>query len=119
MYEIATQQAVAPEYSQRMLNLLIRDLRREAWKFDPPNLDEFNPVQNFLGEGIADEKVQFASKAGWTTSSRQEVAYIATSDGKTRYILAIFGDDPAYGKSKTIFPQMSKLVFDRMTNSNR
>jgi beta-lactamase class A len=119
MYEIATQQAVAPEYSQRMLNLLIRDLRREAWKFDPPNLDEFNPVENFLGEGIADKKVQFASKAGWTTSSRQEVAYIATSDGKTRYILAIFGDDPAYGKSKTIFPQMSKLVFDRMTNSNR
>nr|WP_256366770.1 class A beta-lactamase-related serine hydrolase [Anabaena sp. UHCC 0187] len=119
MYEIATQQAVAPEYSQKMLNLLTRDLRREAWKFDPPNLDEFNPVENFFGEGIANEKVQFASKAGWTTSSRQEVAYVTTPNGKTRYILAIFGDDPAYGKSRTIFPQMSKLVFDRMTNSNR
>ena len=61
MYEIATQQAVAPEYSQKMLNLLTRDLRREAWKFDPPNPDEFNPVENFLGEGVAEEKVQFAS----------------------------------------------------------
>lgn len=115
MYEIANQQAVSPEYSQQMLTLLTRDLRREAWKFDPPNLEEFNPVENFFGEGIADEKVQIASKAGWTTTSRQEVAYITTPDRKTRYILAIFGDDPAYGKSQTIFPQMSKLVFERMT----
>jgi len=118
MYEIVSQQAVSPEYSQQMIGLLVRDLRRESWKFDPPNLDEFNPVENFLGEGLANEEVKFASKAGWTTSSRQEVAYISTLDGKTRYILAIFGDDPAYGKSRTIFPEMSKLVFESMTKSN-
>ncbi|MBK1988000.1 serine hydrolase [Sphaerospermopsis aphanizomenoides BCCUSP55] len=119
MYEILTGQAVGKEYSQKMLVLLTRDLRPEVWKLNPPNPDEFNPVENFLGEGLANEKVQFASKAGWTTSSRQEVAYVATPDGKTRYILAIFGDDPAYSKSRTIFPEMSKFVFDRMTDSNR
>ncbi|MEA5576525.1 serine hydrolase [Anabaena sp. UHCC 0451] len=118
MYEILTGQAIGQEYSQKMLGLLTRDLRREAWDFNPPNPDIFNPVDNFFGEGLANEKVEFASKAGWTTSSRQEVAYVVTPDGKTRYILVIFGDDPAYGKSRTIFPEMSKFVFDRMTNSN-
>jgi beta-lactamase class A len=117
MYEILTGQAVGQEYRQKMLSLLIRDLSPKAWKLNPPNPDEFNPVENFFGEGLADEPVQFASKAGWTTSSRQEVAYITTPDGKTSFILAIFGDDPAYGKSKTIFTEMSQLVFNQMKKS--
>jgi beta-lactamase class A len=117
MYEIFDYQAVGPEYSQQMIDLLTRDLRPTAWKREPPNLDEFNPIDNFFGESLATEPVLFASKAGWTTASRQEVAYVATPNGKARYILAIFGDDPAYGKSKTIFPQMSRIVFDSMTKS--
>lgn len=114
MYEIATSQAVAKDASKTMLNLLTRDLHPEAWKSANP--DEFNPVKSFLGEGLTNENVTFASKAGWTTSSREEVAYVATMDKSTSYILAIFGDDPAYGKSKTIFPQISKLVFEKMTH---
>lgn len=118
MYEIMRRQAVGGEYSQKMLRLLTRDLRRESWDLNPPNPDIFNPVDNFFGEGLANKKIQFVSKAGWTTSSRQEVASVATLDGKTHYVLAIFGDHPAYGKSRSIFPEMSKLVFERMTKSN-
>lgn len=116
MYEIVNHQAVGHEYSEQMVSLLTRDLRPEAWKLQPPNPDEFNPVENFLGESLSSEPVNFASKAGWTSASRQEVAYIQTKDGKNRYILAIFGDDPAYAASKKIFPEMSRFVFDRITN---
>ncbi|MBW4645503.1 MAG: class A beta-lactamase-related serine hydrolase [Goleter apudmare HA4340-LM2] len=116
MYEISNFQAVDIQSSQQMMNLLKRDLRTEVWKQDPPNLEEFNPVENFFGESLSSENVIFASKAGWTTASRQEVAYVATPDGKVRYVLAVFGDDPAYGKSKKIFPELSRIVFERMSN---
>jgi hypothetical protein len=115
MYEIATKQAVSKKASEEMLNLLTRrDLSSEAW--ESANPDEFNPVKSFLGEGLKNKDVTFASKAGWTTSSREEVAYVATRDQSTKYILAIFGDDPAYGKSKHIFPEISELVFEKMTH---
>ncbi|MBW4434305.1 MAG: class A beta-lactamase-related serine hydrolase [Pelatocladus maniniholoensis HA4357-MV3] len=118
MYEIFTSQAVGPEYSEQMIGLLTRDLHPEAWKLQPPNPDEFNPVENFLGESLAPDADQlvFASKAGWTTASRQEVAYVATKDGKSRYIIAIFGEDPAYAASKNVFPDISRLVFESMRN---
>ncbi len=119
MYEIFTRQAVGAKYSEQMINLLTRDLHPEAWKLQPPNPGEFNPVENFLGESLATDADQlvFASKAGWTTASRQEVAYVATQDGKTRYIIAIFGEDPAYATSQNVFPDISRLVFEGMRNS--
>jgi Beta-lactamase enzyme family len=114
MYEIVTGQAITPQFSNDMKDLLSRDLR--SWQSEPLNPEEFHPVKNFLGESLPADKVEFASKAGWTTKSRQEVAYVATKDGKTRYIIAVFGDDKTYGQSRNIFPKMSRLVFDRMTN---
>ncbi|PLZ31529.1 hypothetical protein CBP27_20855 [Fischerella thermalis WC542] len=118
MYEIFTGQAVGPEYSEQMASLLTRDLRPEAWKLQPPNPDEFNPVENFLGESLASDadQIVFASKAGWTSASRQEVAYVATKNRKTRYIIAIFGETPAYAASQNAFPDISRLVFDQMRN---
>jgi beta-lactamase class A len=113
MYEIAQGKAVAPEYQESMLSLLRRDLG--YWQAQPPNPEEFDPVRDLFGEKLPANQVEFYSKAGWTTVSRQEVAYITSKDGKARYILAIFGDDKAYGDSKKAFPQMSRLVFDKMT----
>ncbi|MFB2772565.1 serine hydrolase [Pelatocladus sp. BLCC-F211] len=118
MYEIFTHQAVGAKYSEQMINLLTRDLHPEAWKLQPLDPGEFNPVENFLGESLATDADQlvFASKAGWTTASRQEVAYVATKDGKTRYIIAIFGEDPAYAASQNVFPDISRLVFEGIRN---
>lgn len=113
MYEIVKGEAVAPEYQDAMLGLLRRDLG--YWQSQPPNPEEFDPVRYLFGEKLPANQVQIYSKAGWTTNSRQEVAYIATNDGKARYILAIFGDDQAYGDSQKSFPQMSRLVFEQMT----
>jgi hypothetical protein len=115
MYEIFTKQAISPESSQKMADLLKRDLHPQAWKHNPPNTDEFNPVENLLGESLSQKNVEFASKAGLNSTSRHEVAYVATKDRKAQYIIAVFGKDTTYSESSTIFPDMSQLVFERMT----
>jgi hypothetical protein len=109
MYEIFTNQAVSPECSQKMQQLLLRDLRPEVWK-----QELYNSVEGFLGESLPYEQIYFASKVGWTSGSRQEVAFVATKDGKTRYILAVFADHPAYAEDWEIFPKLSIHVFNRM-----
>ncbi|HBE20845.1 MAG TPA: hypothetical protein DEG17_04950 [Cyanobacteria bacterium UBA11149] len=118
MYEIVNQQAISPEYSQKMKQLLTRDLRPEAWEHLDPNTGHFNPIRTFFGELLPINNAYILSKAGWTSGSRQEVAFIRTRSGKTSYILAIFADDSAYAKDEKIFPQMSKLVFERMVERN-
>lgn len=50
------------------------------------------------------------------SESRQEVAYIATQDGKAAYILVIFADAPAYGDDWEIFPAISRFVFNQMVS---
>jgi beta-lactamase class A len=115
MYEIVNAQAVSPEISKKMRRLLTRDINPNFWKKQPPNPVDFNPVESFFGQGLPENKTEnIVSKAGWTSASRQEVAFVKSKDGKTRYILAVFGDDPAYGKSKKIFPEISNLVYKQM-----
>lgn len=110
MYEIVTGQAVSREYSLEMAKLISQDLRREAWINIDPNF-EFNPIRAFLGEGLP-TNVQFLSKAGWTSQTRQEVAFVR--DRETAYILAIFAENKAYARNAKVFPEMSKLVFEQM-----
>lgn len=115
MYEIVTNRAISPQSSQKMLTLLKRDLRISAWKNNPPPTEAFNPIENFMGESLSDKDIIFASKAGQTSTGRQEVAYIGTKDGRMQYIIAVFGHDVKYSESNSIFPGISKLVFERMS----
>jgi beta-lactamase class A len=122
MYEIVTSRAVDSNYSLHMKKLLTRDINPDYWKKQPPNPIEFNPVQSFFGEGLSPHRKQidsFVSKAGWTTVSRQEVAYISSADGKSEYILSVIGDDKAYGNDKTIFPKISHMVAQEMLKSDK
>jgi beta-lactamase class A len=120
MYEIVTKRALSQEYSQYMMTWLDRtkELRSGSWKNIDPNF-YFNPIKGFLGEYFStiSQPVSFASKAGWTSQTRQEVAYI--SDGKNTYILAIFAESPDYAQNWKIFPEMSKLVYQKMRDRNR
>ncbi len=113
MYEIFTGQAVSPQASTAMQNLLTRDLRPEVYK-----QEQYNSVEGFLGESLPRDRIYFASKVGWTLASRQEVAYITTNEGDVAYIIAIFGDDKLYGNDWDIFPEMSLKVFQEMTKSH-
>jgi hypothetical protein len=98
-----------------MKKLLTRNIDPNFWKKQPPNPVDFNPVESFFGAGLPEgETENIVSKAGWTSASRQEVAFIKSKDGKTNYILAVFGDRAAYGKSKKIFPEIANLVHKQM-----
>ncbi|BAZ08318.1 hypothetical protein NIES4071_01230 [Calothrix sp. NIES-4071] len=116
MYEIFTNRAVSLESSQKMATLLKRDLHLSAWKNNPPPTEAFNPIENFMGESLSDKDIIFASKAGQTSTGRHEVAYVAATDGRMQYIIAVFGKDTQYSESNTIFPDISQLVFERMSN---
>jgi beta-lactamase class A len=115
MYEIVSGKSIDPTTSKKMTALLTRNTDPTFWKKQPPNPIDFNPVESFFGEGLPVGKTQnIVSKAGWTSASRQEVAFIQSKDGKTSYILAVFGDNAAYGKSKKIFPEIAAQVYKEM-----
>jgi hypothetical protein len=107
-------QAVSPEYSQQMINLLTIDPATRIQKRNLQDPNQFNPVRGFFSQSLPDD-IYFAAKAGWTSGSRQEAAYIATQDGRTAYILVIFAEDRSYAYDWKIFPKLSRHVFNRMT----
>jgi Beta-lactamase enzyme family len=120
MYEIVQGLSVSPDASSKMRGLLTRNIDPGYWKKQPPNPVDFNPVESFFGEGLPQGKTEnIVSKAGWTSVSRQEVAFVRSKDNKTSYILAVFGDDAAYGKSKKIFPDISGLVYGNMRAASK
>lgn len=115
MYEIATGKAVSADASAKMMQFLARDLRLSAWRENTARFAGFNPVRGFLGQGLPAE-VDFASKAGWTETGRHEVAFVRSreEDGPI-YIVAILGADEAYSKDWLLFPNLSQMLFDRMS----
>lgn len=109
MADIVMGQAVSPVASQQMTEWLTRyDLQTGDWRNQP-----YNPIAGFLGESLPPD-IYFASKVGWTSESRQEVAFIDSKDGQAAYILVVFADGADYGEDWTLFPEISRLVFDRM-----
>ncbi|WP_445214841.1 serine hydrolase [Brasilonema sp. UFV-L1] len=109
-------QAVSPQASKKMCTWLKRDLNPKVWQKKSPDSDGFNPVQTFLGESLSDTNARFYSKAGWVSRSRAETAMISTGNNGVTYILAIFAEDSAYADETKIFPQISRLVYNRMTS---
>lgn len=112
LFEIHKEQAISKPYSIKMKTLLERDLHPEAWKEKP-----YNSIAGFLGESLPVD-TDFNSKMGWTFSNRNDAAIIATPDGKTQYILVIFGDDPSFYEDKKLFPEISSIVYEKMTTLN-
>ncbi len=110
MLEIYTDKALSKKYSTQMQSLLKRDLHKSAWKNKP-----FNAIEGFLGESLP-EDAYFASKMGWNSGTRNDAAIIKTPDGKHKYILVVFGDDPSFYQDKTIYPEISLMVYKLMTN---
>ena len=108
VYEIHTRKAISSEVSDRMERMMVRDIRPEAWKDE-----QYNSIAGFLGEKLPTD-TYFASKVGWTGSSRQDAAIIKSEDGKAHYILVIFGDDKRYAEDWEVFPAISKQIFEQM-----
>lgn len=111
LYEIDSGQAVSKEYSTKIKNLLRRDLNPDVWK-----KKEYNSIAGFFAESLPQDSYVF-SKVGWTFESRQDAAIIESPDGKVRYILVVFADNSGFGEDWKIFPNISRMVYERMVDN--
>ena len=114
LYEIYSNQSVSSISSEKMTKWLTIDSKTRNLKRDDKNPNVFNPVRGFLSASLPDN-ADFMGKAGWTSNSRNDAGIITTPDGKA-YILVVFADDKAYASDWKMFPQISELVFQRMTD---
>lgn len=104
MAEIVLGKTNTTDRTSRMMKLLSRD----AFRTD--GADE--QATDFTGialreRGMKDAKLY--SKAGWTSKSRHDVAYVETADGR-RLVISIFTEGMA--NEKNIIPSIAGYVLD-------
>jgi beta-lactamase class A len=97
--EIVAGQAVTPERSRRMLDLMKRDF---AGKSDDPD----DQAHGFTGIAL-EPGARLWSKAGWTSTTRHDAAYLKLPDGR-RLVLVTFTTDHA--KERDIIPTVTREV---------
>ena len=88
--EIVTGRIVSPERTKQMMDLMKRDPFVET-------KDPDSQAHGFTGKILIDRKMNDArlwSKAGWTSKSRHDAAYIETVDG-LKFVLVIFTENHA------------------------
>lgn len=111
LHEIFIGHALNPVNNQRVLGHLKRDLLPSSWQGRP-----FNSIEGFLGQSLP-SNTTFYSKAGWMSISRNDAAIIITPDGKTQYILVVFGDDKAFMDDDDIFPIISRTIYQGLVDN--
>lgn len=90
MADIVLGKIAAPERTKRMMDLMKRDAFSETKDAD-------NQATGFSGKALIDLNLKDArlwSKAGWTSKSRHDAAYIETSDG-LKFVVAVFTENHA------------------------
>jgi len=88
--EIVSGKIAAPERTKRMMDLMKRNPFAET-------KDPDSQASGFTGKALIDKKMTDArlwSKAGWTSKSRHDAAYIETPDG-LKFVLVIFTENHA------------------------
>jgi beta-lactamase class A len=101
--EIVTGKAVTPARSAQMMELLKRDY--SGTSKDPD--DQSHGFSGIALEGIPG--VRLWSKAGWTSTTRHDAAYLEMPNG-ARFVLVTFTTDHA--NEREIIPTVAKLVID-------
>ena len=103
MMEIATGKSVTPERSAQMMELLKRDPAKKT-------KDEDSQDTGFTGIALVGvDGVRLWSKAGWTSTTRHDVAYIEMPDG-SKFVLATFTTDHA--NERQIIPTVARVIID-------
>jgi beta-lactamase class A len=103
MMEIAMGRAVTPDRSKQMMDLLKRD-------YSGTSADADDQAHGFTGLALQGVKgVRLWSKAGWTSTTRHDVAYIELPDG-ARFVLATFTADHA--NEREIIPTVARVVIE-------
>src|SRR6185503_4102667 len=109
MMEIATGKSVTPARSQQMMELLKRD-------YTGTSKDADDQGHGFTGIALKDiEGARLWSKAGGTSTTRHDVAYIELPDG-ARFVLATFTTDHA--NEREIIPNVARIVMDGLAQGS-
>jgi beta-lactamase class A len=103
MMEIVTGKAATPQRTALMMNLLKRDYAAQT-------KDPDDQARGFTGIALQGlEGVKLWSKAGWTSTTRHDVAYIEMADG-AKFVLATFTTDHA--NEREIIPTVARVVME-------
>jgi beta-lactamase class A len=103
MMEIVTGKAVTPERSTQMMELLKRE-------YAGTSKDGDDQGHGFTGIALAGvEGARLWSKAGWTSTTRHDAAYIELPNG-ARFVLTTFTTDHA--NEREIIPTVVREVID-------
>lgn len=103
MMEIATGKAVTPERSAQMMELLKREYAGKSNDAD----DQGHGFTGIALQDIAGAKLW--SKAGWTSTTRHDVAYIELPAGP-KFVLATFTTEHA--NEREIIPTVARVVIE-------
>ena len=105
--EIALGRMVNPDRSRQMMDLMKRDPFKES-------KDPDSQATGFTGKAFINNKLTGASlwsKAGWTSKSRHDAAYVETPDG-LKFVLVIFTENHASDSAP--IPTIAGKVIERM-----
>jgi hypothetical protein len=103
MMEIVTGKAASAARTAQMLELLKRD-------YSGQGADADDQGRGFTGIALRGrEGVRLWSKAGWTSTTRHDVAYIEMPDGR-KFVLATFTTDHAL--EREIIPTVARVVIE-------
>ena len=103
LMEIVTSKAVTPGRSSQMMELLKRDYSGTSKDAD----DQGHGFTGIALQGM--EGVHLWSKAGWTSTTRHDAAYLELPDG-SKFILVTFTTDHA--NEREIIPTVARVVLD-------
>lgn len=103
MMEIVTGKAADPARTTAMMELLKRDYTAQS---DDPD----NQGRGFTGIALQGrERFRLWSKAGWTSTTRHDVAYVEMPDGG-KFVLATF--TTGHANEREIIPTVARVVID-------
>ena len=103
LMEIVTGKAAPPSRTKLMMDLLKREYAGTSTDGD----DQGHGFTGIALKGI--EGVRLWSKAGWTSTTRHDAAYIEMPDGR-KFVLVTFTTDHA--TEREIIPTVAKVVID-------
>src|SRR5205085_921809 len=103
--EIVTARAVSPAHSAQMMELLKRDFAGTS----KDNDDQGHGFTGIALQGLTGAKLW--SKAGWTSTTRHDAAYIEMPSG-SRFVLVTFTTDHA--NERDIIPTVARIIIDGM-----
>ncbi len=105
--EIVLGKAVTVERSRQMMDLLKRD-------FSGTSTDTDDQAHGFTGIALNNKNLTGAklwSKAGWTSKTRHDAAYVETPDG-LKFVLVVFTENMA--NERGIIPMIAGKILDNL-----